>query len=264
MKNEPNAAKIIRLFADIQDHLYNGKIAHELSQIARHTHDKKIIAICQRTADYLAIEINTSFHKESLDQISNSHRNLVNHLKWAKEKFDDIIKLLPNYPSKWTDALFQASEEQLVYLSQEFIRLDRIPDVCDQKGNEIHPGDLVAYFCRDEEGKEYEHYGVVMQGSRGYTVEHFFSGPTVQAKNRLVEKGIGYVHSLPYTPEWIFKESPPKGVAYREIKARIEESDNIQNKVWNKFSYNCEHWAREMVFGSSSCTQIEAMRRISR
>lgn len=239
MLQEFNPAKIIRLFADIQNHLYSRKIQHELSQIARHTRDRKIIGICQRTANFLEIEINTTFHQDKAEQIHNSVRTLLNHLKWAKERFDDVIKLMPDYNSKWTNALFQATEEQLVYLSQEFIRLDRKPDIYDRKENEIYPGDLVAYPCKDDNEKDYEHYGVVIQGAKGYIVKHFFSGPTVQAQNKLVEKGIGYVHSVSYTPEWIFKEHSPQSVTYQEIKARIDESDNIQNKVWNKLSYNC-------------------------
>ncbi|OWY67467.1 hypothetical protein B7486_31440 [cyanobacterium TDX16] len=181
MSKEYNPAKIIHLFANIQNHLYNGKIEIELSHIVRLTRDRKIIDICQRTANFLELEIKTSFHKENPEEIRNSVRVLLKHLKWAKEKFDEIIVLMPDYNSKWTNALFQATEEQLVYLSPEFIRLDREPDIYDGEGNEIYPGDLVAYPCKDENGTDYEHYGVVMQGAKGYIVKHFFSGPTVQA-----------------------------------------------------------------------------------
>lgn len=94
-----------------------------------------------------------------------------------------------------------------------------------------------------------------MHSAKGLVVRHFFSGPTVKGRNQLVEKGIGYVHSVTYTSEWIFKEHPPENVTYQEIQERIETSNQILNQIWNKFSYNCEHWARKMVTGVATSTQ---------
>ncbi len=258
MAKDPNPTKIIRLFADLHDHLYNGCIQHELNQIVRHTKDRKIIAICQRTAELLEIKIDISFQKEDPDQHFRSVKTLSNHLKKANEKYEEIVQLVPNYSPKWIDSLYSATEEVLILLSQELIRLDRAPNIYDNQDKEIQLGDLVAILCQDDKGQNYEHYGVVMQGAKGYTVKHFFSGPTVKAQNRLVEKGIGYVHTLPYTPEWILKERPVD--SYQLINKRIETSEEIQNKIWNKLRYNCEHWAREMVTGLARCTQIEDMK----
>ena len=30
----------------------------------------------------------------------------------------------------------------------------------------------------------------------------------------------------------------------------------MSKRVWNKLSYNCEHWAREMHTGVPDCTQV--------
>lgn len=43
--------------------------------------------------------------------------------------------------------------------------------------------------------------------------------------------------------------------------ARIHESRqkfiDAKDKLWNKLLYNCEHWAREMVYGEARSIQVE-------
>ena len=260
MNQEANPAKILHLFADLQQHIYNGVVQRELNSIIKNIQDPKIHKISQEIADCLGLEITESFQKENISKFKNIHKNLINHFKQAKTKYDKIIELLPNYDAKWTESLYQVTEQQILFLSQQLVKLDCEPSIYDLKENEIIPGVLVAYPCHDQEGKEYEHYGVVVHSATGLVVKHFFSGPTVKARNPLVEKGIGYVHSICYTPQWLFKEYPPKNTNYQEIQKRIEESSEIYNKVWNKLRYNCEHWAREMVEGVPRCTQIDRMK----
>lgn len=260
MTQEANPAKIIHLFGDLQQHIYNGVIQRELNNIIKYVKDPKIHRISQEIADFLDLGITEAFQKENISRFKAVYKNLINHFKQTRKKHEQIIKLLPKYNSKWTDSLYKVTEQQVLFLSQQLVKLDCEPSVYDLDENEIIPGDLVAYPCHDQEGKEYEHYGVVMHSSTGLVVKHFFSGPTVKARNSLVEKGIGYIHSISYTPEWLFKQHPPENTNYQEIQTRIEKSSEISNKVWNKLRYNCEHWAREMVEGLPSCTQIERMK----
>ncbi len=259
-RNSSNQARIIHEFGNLQDHLYNHVIRHELTHAVKNIKDPKIIAICQEIADYFGIEIKEYCKKENLSWYKGAVKNLTNHLKKANEKYAEILHFLPEYDAEWTEGLFKATEKQLIYLSQLFIKLDCEPSVYDQEENEIFPGSLVAYPCEDQEGRYYEHYGVVMHSSQGLVVKHFFSGPTVKGRNQLVEEGIGYVHSVPYISAWLFRDHPPENIAYQDIQKRIDESDQKLNKIWNKLRYNCEHWAREMVEGKARCTQIDKLK----
>jgi hypothetical protein len=256
-RNSNNPARIIHEFGNLQDHLYNHVIRHELTHAIKSIKDPKIIAVCQEIANYFGIEIKEYCKNENLSWYKGAVKNLVNHLKKANEKYAEILSFLPEYDKEWTEGLFKATEKQLIYLSELFIKLDCEPSVYDREGNEILPGSLVAYPCEDQEGRYYEHYGVVMHSSKGLVVKHFFSGPTVKGRNSLVEEGIGYVHSVPYSSEWLFKDHPPENVTYQDIQKRIEISNQIKNKIWNKFKYNCEHWAREMVTSIPECIQID-------
>lgn len=260
MIQEANPAKILHLFGQLQEHIYNGVIQRELNNTLKYIRDPKIHKITQEIADFLGLEITETFQKENNSKFRNIHKELINHFKQTKNKYEKIVELLPKYDSKWTENLYKVTEQQVLFLSQQLVKLDCEPGVYDINENEIIPGDLVAYNCHDQDGKEYEHYGVVMHSSKGLVVKHFFSGPTIKAQNPLVEKGIGYIHSISYTPEWLFKEHPPENTNYQEIQKRIEESSEITNKVWNKLRYNCEHWAREMVEGVPRCTQIDRMK----
>ena len=55
-----NPAKALYLFADIQNHLHNGTIRHELSQIVKHTRDQEILDVCSRIAQCLGIDLDGS------------------------------------------------------------------------------------------------------------------------------------------------------------------------------------------------------------
>ncbi|MEA5511292.1 hypothetical protein VB715_16080 [Crocosphaera sp. UHCC 0190] len=100
-------------------------------------------------------------------------------------------------------------------------------------------------------------YGIVVASSRGFRVAHFFTGETVKAQNSLVEKGFGYIHEVRYSLEWLVQEHLPKSIPYSDVEERIKASRKINRRVWNKLSYNCEHWAREMFTGQPECTQLK-------
>lgn len=259
-KSKSHPGKILRWFAEIQEHLHNGTIRHELSQIAKHTRDREILEICNRAAGCLDIEIDTDFHKTNTNQHFNSLKSLVNHLKKPKEIFDRIIENIPDTDPTWTDALFKATEYQLLALSNYFSLLDKMPDITDINGNPIKVGTLVAVNCRDDSGHYYDHYGVVIPSQKGFRVAHFFTGATVKPQNSLVEKGFGYVHEVDYSMEWIFKEHLPDTIPFSHVEQRIKESRRQEARVWNKLRYNCEHWSREMFNGVPRCTQLEDMR----
>lgn len=256
MTRSTNPAKVLHLFADIQDHLQNRVFRHELTQIARNTKDEDIISICKDAAQCLEIEIDTSFHKLDHDQCTHSLKALFNHLKWAKERFDDIVKLKVDLNPKWIDSVFQSTEMQLLDLSNFLTLLDRDHDIHDNNNEVVKIGDLVAVQCVDENSKGYDHYGIVVASSKGFRVAHFFTGSTVKAQNNLVEKGFGYIHELPYSPNWIVRAHIPASITYSQIETRIKESRKLSKRVWNKLSYNCEHWAREMLTGKPECTQM--------
>jgi hypothetical protein len=256
MTKNSSLAKVLHLFGDIQDHLQNRVFRHELTQIATHTKDEEIISFCKDAAQCLEIEIDTSFHKLDPEQCTRSLKTLFNHLKWAKERFDYIITLKSDLNSKWIDSTFQATEMQLLDLSNYLTLLDKEHDIHDNNNMVVKIGDLVAVKCVDENSKDYDHYGIIIASSRGFRVAHFFTGTTVKAQNNLIEKGFGYIHELPYSSEWNVRSRIPASVTYSQIEARIKESRKMNKRVWNKLSYNCEHWAREMHTGTPECTQI--------
>ncbi|MUG96294.1 hypothetical protein F7734_29730 [Scytonema sp. UIC 10036] len=162
-------------------------------------------------------------------------------MKKPKEIFDCIIEIIPECNPKWTESLFKATERQLIALSNYYALLDKIPDVTDINSETIKIGDLVALNCQDENGKNYEHYGVVIASQKGFRVAHFFTGATVRVQNSLVEKGFGYVHEISYSPEWLVKEHLSDSSPYSQVEGRIKESRKQEKRVWDKFSYNCEH-----------------------
>jgi hypothetical protein len=260
-KSKSPPGKVLRLFADIQDHLHNGTIRHELSQIARHTRDREILDICNRAANCLEIEIDTTLHSVNTDQHFRSLHTLVNHIKKAKEIFDCIIVVIPECNSYWTEALFKATENQLMLLSNYCALLDKIPDITDINGETIQIGDLVAIKCQDEQGRYYEHYGVVIPSQKGFRIAHYFTGATVKSQNSLVEKGFGYIHEVFYSPEWIVKEHLPDSIPFSQVEKRIKESRKEERRVWNKLTYNCEHWARHMFNNDPRCIQLEEFRK---
>lgn len=256
----PNPAKILFLFAEIQKHLHNGTIYHELNQIVKHTTDQEIIDNCKRAAKCLDIQLDAEFYKLDEKQHINSHKTLCNHLKWANERFNEVNKLKPECDPKWIESIFRETESQLFSLANYYILLDKVPDITDVKSKVIRVGDLVAIPCEDDTGKKYEHYGVVIQSSKGFRVAHFFTGATVKPQNSLVEKGFGYIHELSYEPTWIVKDHPSDTIPYGQIEQRIKESRKLEKRVWNKLTYNCEHWAREMAYGQPECTQLKKFR----
>lgn len=260
LKSRSHPGKILRWYAEIQEHLHNGTIRHELSQIARHTRDREILEICDRAAGCLDIEIDTDFHKADTQQHFRSLKTLVNHLKKPKEIFDRIIEIIPETDPTWTESIFKSTEFQLLALSNYFALLDKVPDITDNNGEPIKAGNLVAVKCKDESDRDYEHYGVVIPSQKGFRVAHFFTGATVKAQNPLIEKGFGYVHEVEYSMEWIVKEHLPNNIPFSQVEQRIKESRRQEARVWNKLRYNCEHWAREMFDGKPRCTQLEDMR----
>jgi hypothetical protein len=260
MSKHSNPAKALYLFAEIQDHLHKRIVRHELSQIVKHTRDQEILDVCSLAAECLGIELDTNFDKLDEDQHIRSLKTLVNHLKKAKEKFDEVVKLVPECDSKWVESPLRATEIQLLSLSNYCTLLDKVPDTTDINGEIIKVGDLVAVLCKDDAGRDYEHYGVVVPSSKGFRVAHFFTGATVKSQNSLVEKGFGYIHEVAYEPKWKIKQHLSPTISYSQVEERIKESRKSEKRVWNKLNYNCEHWAREMVYEQPECTQLKQWR----
>jgi hypothetical protein len=250
------AAKILYLLGEIQNHLHDGTISHELSQIVKHTRDKEILYICNRSAECLNIKIDTTFYKLKEEQHICSLKTLNKHLKWAKEKFDLVNQLMPECDPKWIESPFRATEIQLITLSNFFTLLDKVSDTTDINGEVIKVGDLVAIPCKDDADRNYDHYGILIASHKGFRIAHFFTGTTVKPQNSIVEKGFGYVHELDYHPQWVVKQHLPHTIPYSQLEERIQESRKLQTRVWNKLLYNCEHWAREMFSGKAECTQL--------
>lgn len=266
---QPNPSKILRLFAELQDRLYDGDtIKKAISQICRHTKDQSIIKTCQVIAEILEIEFDSNFDKVNTDWHFQAVHRLQKHHNWVIEKYQEIQKYVDDYNSKWSDPLLKIIDTQLARLSQLIILLDREPEICDNKGNVIRPNDLVVYLCKDDNDRDYEHYGVVRATPNGYSIAHFFTGETVKPESKLVSVGIGYVHLAHYTPDWLFKERPekenPQKASDIQIEARIQNSRekilSAKDNLWNLLSYNCEHWAREMVYGEATSTQYQKIR----
>ncbi|MGL5939294.1 MAG: hypothetical protein ACRC2S_02735 [Waterburya sp.] len=97
MSKHSNPAKALYLFAEIQKHLHDGTIHRELSTIVKHTKDQEILRVCSLAAECLGIELDTNFHKLNENQHISSLKTLVNHLKKAKEKFDEVGELLDSH-----------------------------------------------------------------------------------------------------------------------------------------------------------------------
>lgn len=258
--SNPNPAKILYLLSEIQKHLHNGTVRNELEKIVKHTKDLEILNNCNRAAECLDIKLDTKFHKLDEDQHIQALKSLVNHLKWAKEKFDEVFSLAPKCDPRWIESPFRSTEIQLLSLSNYLALLDKVPDVADCEGEVIRVGDLVAIACQDEADRDYDHYGVVIQSAKGFRIAHFFTGTTVKPQNSLVEKGFGYIHELAYEPQWLVKKHLPETIPYIHVEQRIKKSRQLEKRVWNKLNYNCEHWATEMFCGQPECTQLEKWR----
>jgi len=261
----PNPSKILRLFAEVQDRLYDGDtVKNAISQISKHTKDKSIIKTCQAISDILEIDFDSTFVKVNTELHFQAVCRLQKHQNWVINKYKESKNCVNDHNSKWSDPLLKIIDTQLARLSQLIILLDREPDIYDNNGQIIRPNDLVIYPCKDQEARDYDHYGVVRATPNGYRVAHFFTGDTVKPEGRIVDVGIGYVHFASYTPDWIFKERA-ESVMDSQIEARIHESRekilNAKDKLWNKLSYNCEHWAREMIYGEARSTQIDNLRK---
>lgn len=260
MAKNSNLSQVLYLLAEIQKHLRNGRINHELSQIVKHTRDREILEYCHRAATCIDVELDINFHKLDNNQHRNSLRILVNHLKWAKDRMDEVIELMSECEQEWVESTFLRTQAQLLALSNYFILLEKVPDITDLNGEVIKAGDLVAITCQDEQEREYDHYGVIIATAHGFRIAHFFTGATVKGQNTLVEKGFGYIHELEYSPDWIIKEHLPLTMSYDQVQMRIKESKLLEKRIWNKLTYNCEHWAREMFSGTPECTQLQKWR----
>ncbi len=249
-----NPAKILRELSDFQNYIHNGTIEHELNQIAKYTRDPEILIACKNASDCLDISIEYTFKGDNKNQISRSLNTLLEHLKHANEKFDKIVDSKCDYNQKWLNSSFQIIEDQLLDLSNFYINMHKTPDIFDNNGIIVRPGDLVAIRIKNQRGREYDHYGVVIATSQGFRIAHFFTGSTIN-HSKSHKLGFGYIHEIEYTPEWNVKEHLPDSASYYEIGKRIGESRKLQNRLWSLRSYNCEHWAREMVSGQPDCTQ---------
>jgi hypothetical protein len=260
----PNPSRILRLFAETQDRLYDGEtIKKALSQIAKHTKDKKVIENCEAIAELLQIEFDQTFVRNDVNQHFDAVKKLQNHGVWVKDKYKEIKLYTDNCDPKWFSALQEVTDIQLDRLGQIVSFLSAVPDTCDLNGNVIRPNDLIIYPSQDEEGRPYEHYGIVRPTIQGYSIAHFFTFETIRPEGRVAEVGLGHVYFSPYKSEWLFKERP-ESVSDSQIESRIDESRKkfiaAKDKLWNKLLYNCEHWAREMVYGEARSTQVENLR----
>jgi len=260
----PNPSKVLRLFAETQDRLFDGDtIKKAISQIAKHTKDHKVIVNCEAIANLLEIDFDQAFLRNDVNQHYEAIKKLQNHIVWVNEKYKEIKSFTGNCDPKWFTSLQQVTDAQLARLGQLASLLTSVPDICDLQGNVIRPNDLVIYPSQDQEGRTYEHYGIVRATHQGYSVAHFFTGETIKPEGRVAEVGIGYVHFTVYKAEWLFKERP-ESISDSQIESRIHESRQkfieAKDKLWNKLLYNCEHWAREMVYGEPKSTQIESLR----
>ena len=268
----PNPSRVLRLFAATQDRLYDGDtIKKIISQIAKHTKDRKIIVNCEAIGDLLQIEFEQTFLRNDVNQHNDAVRKLQNHVTWVHEKYKEVKPFLENCDPIWYTRLQEAMDAQLARLSQLVSLLSAVPDICDLEGNVIRPNDLVIYPSKDQENRVYDHYGIVRATPHGYTVAHFFTGETIRPEGRISEVGIGYVHFTPYKAEWFFKERPeavsdsqikkrPELVSDGQTEARILESRQKFIDAKDKLLYNCEHWAREMVYGEARSIQVENLR----
>lgn len=264
MPTYSSPSKALHLLAHIQEHMNNGTIRNEINKIVKHTRDQEILAVCDRIVTCLDIEIDKEFTRLDDKQHASALKNLQNHLKWASDRFDEVVDLRASIDPKWISSPFSATERQLLTLSDCYTLLDKVPDVCDINGEVVKVGDLVSVLCKDENGQDYEHYGVLVSSPKGFRVAHFFTGSTVKAQNNLVEKGFGYIHEVAYEPSWVVEEHLPDMVPYSQVEQRIKLARQSEKRIWNKLSYNCEHWAREMFSGTPTCTQLARWREEAR
>ena len=217
----PNPSRILRLFAETQDRLYDGDtIKKMLGQIARHTKDQRVIANCEAIADLLQIDFDQTFIRNDVNQHFDAVKKLQNHGAWVKEKYKEIKLHTENCDPKWFTSLQQEMDTQLDRLGQLVAFISSVPDICDLQGNVIRPNDLVIYPSQDEEGRAYDHYGVIRATPHGYSIAHFFTLESIKPKGRVAEVGLGHVYFSRYEADWLFKERP-ESISDSQIEARI-------------------------------------------
>jgi hypothetical protein len=94
----PNPSRVLRLFAETQDRLYDGDtIKKMISQIARHTKDCKVIVNCEAIADLLQIEFDQTFLRNDVNQHKDAVKWLNNHVTWVHEKYKEVKPFLESY-----------------------------------------------------------------------------------------------------------------------------------------------------------------------
>jgi hypothetical protein len=132
----PNPSRVLRLFAETQDRLYDGDtIKKMISQIAKHTKDRKIIVNCEAIADLLQLEFDQTFLRNDVNQHNDAVRKLQNHVTWVHEKYKEVKPFLENCDPIWHTRLQEATDAQLARLSQLVSLLSAVPDICDLEGN---------------------------------------------------------------------------------------------------------------------------------
>ena len=110
----PNPSRVLRLFAETQDRLYDGDtIKKALSQIAKHTKDNKVIENCEAIAELLQIEFDQTFVRNDVNQHFDAVKKLQNHGIWIKEKYKEVKPFLENCDPVWYTRLQEATDAQL-------------------------------------------------------------------------------------------------------------------------------------------------------
>ncbi len=263
--SDRHPGEILRLLAKVQERIYKGNtIKNYLQQLARYTRDPQLLETCDAIAKLLSISIEKKFSRLDNGRRLDAVKRLKEHCRWVTDQYREVQKEIHKYDPAWAEPILAIIDPQLAQLSQLITLLDAEPAICDRQGHVIQVNDLVIVVCEDSEGRPYEHYGVVRPTPKGYRVAHFFTGDTVKLQNRIADVGVGYVHFMHYSDNWLFKERP-EVIREDEIQARINTSQEAilkgEDKLWNKLSYNCEHWAREMVYGQPRSTQVEDLRK---
>jgi predicted oxidoreductase (fatty acid repression mutant protein) len=91
----PNPSRVLRLFAETQDRLYDGDtIKKMISQIAKHTKDRKIIVNCEAIADLLQLEFDQTFLRNDVNQHNDAVRRLQIHVWQLNKTFVLLVNCL--------------------------------------------------------------------------------------------------------------------------------------------------------------------------
>jgi hypothetical protein len=263
MLKNSNPTKALRLFADVQDRLYRGcTIRNALVEMIKYTQDAENLKTCTAIESLLGLEeIIVEFKHEDRNRYLEAVKTLKNHHAWVLEKYKILIQEIQDAPTEWTQPLLSLTDARLARLSQLIPLLEAEPNL------KFRPNDLVVVPCVDSNGNDYEHYGVVRATPKGYQVAHFFTGETIKPKGRLTEAGVGYIHFTSDLSIWQFKERP-KNESDTQIENRIQASMNLirdsKGMLWKQLTYNCEHWARDIVYGRAYSTQVDNLRKRQR